>query len=153
MTIDDLPLHRGGDFVPAPGRAIMPDAEVAELQRLRADQIARETAERRALIVELVRVGAETPASAWDQEANAPTEHLAASSMDLPALREHVDAVRAARPRASLPATVTPPPIGAPQGIDALEEYERRDAEKIKDPAQRERFINLRLSRKQKKEA
>jgi hypothetical protein len=131
----------------------MRDADVAELQRLRADRDARETVERRALVTELVAIGAETPASAWDQEINGPAAHLAAGSMDLPALRAHVEAMRAARPASSLPPAVTPPPIGVGLGEEALEDYERRDAEKIKDPDARARFVASRLARKKKKES
>lgn len=118
-------------------------AEYAELLKLRADRVSRETAERRSLVTALVELGAETPATAWKD--NAPTARLA--SEPLSDMRERVAALRLRKPAAGY----TPPPAGAGAvGEDALEDFERADAAKIKDPDARARFVASRLARKQK---
>lgn len=103
-----------------------------------AERTQRQADERRALITELVTMKAETPATAWS--GNAPVPRLADEPLD--ALRTRVTALRAARP-----AEVTPPVAG---GLDALQDFERRDAAKIKDPEARSRFVASRIARKQK---
>jgi hypothetical protein len=117
-------------------------AERAELAALRAENAGRQASERRALVVELVELGAETPATAWLD--GAPVARLAAE--DLGSLRERVAALRLRKPAAGH----TPPPAGAGMGEEALEDFERRDAAKIKDPDARARFVASRLARKQK---
>lgn len=117
-------------------------AERAELAALRADKAKREGAELRGLVTDLVALNAETPATAWIDGAPAP--RLASEGLD--SLRARVDALRNARPAAT--AAVQPPAVA--DGLDALEDFERRDAAKIKDPDARARFVASRLARKQK---
>jgi Mu-like prophage I protein len=126
-----------------PADPVLSAAERAELERFRAEQAARETAERRSLVTELVTLGAETPATAWSKDA--PVARLAAEP--LVDLRSRVAALRSV-PRAS--AGHAAPPAGASLGEDALEDFERKDAAKIKDPEARARFVEKRLARKQK---
>lgn len=128
----DIPVH-----VDLAEIAQLSAAERAELAQLRADRDARETAERRALVSDLVALGAETPATVAE-------DHVSASP--LPKLRARVAALRATRPVASAP--LQPPASAA--GEDALSDFERRDAAKIKDPDARARFVAARLARKQK---
>jgi len=64
-----------------------------ELQVLRADRDAREAAERRELVAELVKLGRETPATAWaDESATRPRGSLA--TMAVTELQERVAAFR-----------------------------------------------------------
>lgn len=119
-------------------------AERAELEKLRAEQTAREGAERRSLVTELVALGAETPATAWNKDA--PVARLAAEP--LADLRSRVAVLRSV-PRPTS-AGHTAPPAGGSLGEDALEDFERKDAAKIKDPEARARFVASRLARKQK---
>jgi phage I-like protein len=130
----------------APADSALNAAERAELEKLRAEQNARETAERRSLVTELISLGAETPATAWSN--NAPTARLAAEP--LPELRSRVAALRSVPRPTSAGHTAPPAGSGAPQGEEALEDYERADAAKIKDPEARARFVAKRLARKQK---
>lgn len=116
-------------------------AEREELAELRADRASREATERRSLLTELVGLGAETPATAWIDGAPAP--RLAAESLS--DMRSRVAALRLAKPAAGH----TPPPSGG-TGEEQLEDFERRDAAKIKDPDARARFVAGRLARKQK---
>lgn len=119
------------------------DADRAELAAFRADKAARETAERRSLITELVALGAETPATAFAN--GAPVARLA--SEPLADLRTRVSALRSSKPAAAAP---KPPLSGAGFGEEALEDFERRDAAKIADPEARAQFIAGRLARKNK---
>jgi ClpP class serine protease len=116
-------------------------ADLAELEQLRAERTARESAERRALITELVALRAEKPATAWAN--GAPVPRLA--NEPIASLRERVAALRD-----DAPAAATPPALGVGIGEEALEDFERRDAAKITDPAARARFVASRLERKQK---
>lgn len=117
-------------------------AERSELAELRAERDARQAAERRSLVTALVELGAETPATAWEKDA--PSPRLASEPLD--SLRSRVTALRAVpRPSASHAA----PPAGS-TGEEALEDFERADAAKIKDPDARARFVASRLARKQK---
>lgn len=100
---------------------------------------AADVAERRALVTELVAMQAETPATAWTN--NAPTTRLAAEP--LASLRDRVTALRAVK---GITPEIKPPASGAGE----LTDFELRDAEKIKDLAARQRFIDSRLARKQK---
>lgn len=128
----------------APADTGLSAAERAELEKLRADQTTRESAERRSLVTELVSLGAETPATAWSKDA--PVARLTAEPLD--DLRSRVAALRSV-PRPSAVGH-TAPPAGSGQGEDALEDFERKDAAKIKDPVARARFVASRLARKQK---
>jgi len=109
--------------------------ERAELEKLRAEQSARESAERRSLVTELVTLGAEVPATAWSN--GAPTARLAGEPLD--ELRTRVAALRSV-PRAS--AGHTPPPAGA-SDVEGLSEAEAKHAEKISDPVARNKFVQL----------
>ncbi len=129
VTVEALPVAVDASAV------TLAAAERAELASLRADRDARETAERRSLITELVALGSERPATAWVN--NAPAPHLAA--MDLPALRARVELFRASSPK-------TPdirPPAQALAEFAELSDTERETAEKITDAAHRARFIDL----------
>ena len=129
---------------PAPVDAGLNAAERAELEKLRAEQNARETAERRSLVTELVALNAETPATAWSN--GAPVARLAAEP--LPELRSRVAALRSV-PRASV-GHAAPHAGAGPVGEEALTDFERADAAKIKDPEARARFVAKRLARKNK---
>lgn len=87
-----------------------PGETVREIKRLRAivDEITAERAKldmaaRREQIAELVKLGAETPATAWqgDPKDRKPAKHLAAMPLD--DLRARVQAFRAARPHGVRP--------------------------------------------------
>jgi ClpP class serine protease len=121
------------------------DAERAELATLRAERDARTAADRRSLVTDLVALGAETPATAWKD--GAPVARLASEPLD--DLRGRVAALRAVKGPAAA-AAVTPPASGAGLGEDDLQDFERADAAKIKDPAARARFVAGRLAKKQK---
>lgn len=124
----------------APTTYVVDAEEYAELQAFRATKVAAAAADRRALITELVALGAETPATAWVNDAAAP--RLASEPLD--SLCARVEALRAAKPVA---AAIRPP---AADGAEALTDFERRDADKIKDPEARARFVAGRIARKQK---
>lgn len=118
--------------------------ERAELEAFRAEKAEREAAERRSLVTELVALNAETPATAWAN--GAPVARLVAEP--LPELRARVAALRSV-PRAA-PGHTPPVPGAGATGEEALTDFERADAAKIKDPEARSRFIAKRLARKQK---
>ncbi len=88
-----------------------------------------------------VNGGTNTFSTAWaDADKRVPVDVL--RTMPMPALRARVEAFRRA-PRAF---AATPPAQGA-TGIAALSDEDRARAEKIADPAARERFIVARLAR------
>lgn len=122
--------------VPAPPAPVLTDADAAELAALRADRDARLTAERRALITDLVALGAERPATAWVNGAPAP--RLATEPIE--SLRERVAAFRSDHAPGAV--ALTPPTTPAAE-FAGLSEGEARRAETIKDPAERSRFIQL----------
>ena len=114
----------------------------AELDALRLLREADEIAERQTLVGELVRLGAELPATAWaDADKRVPVDALRAMPLD--ALRSRVAAFRAA-PRNRAVA----PPTGAPDAT-ALSAADRARAALIKDESARARFVAARLSRVQ----
>jgi hypothetical protein len=126
---------------------------VAELfakfaKRIEDDEATRsrvERDERRDLVAALVKCGAEIPATAWSgkPEDRNPAEPWA--SMPIAALRERV-AKFSKTPRSR---NQEPPPSGDDgDPIAQLSKAEQDAAAKIKDPAQRARFVELRLSRK-----
>lgn len=119
------------------GAADLP-AAATFMSSVLAERSARETAELRALVTELVSLKAETPATAWAN--NAPVARLLAEG--LPALRTRVAALRSASPAA---AGVTPPP--APEA-DELTPVERSQADKIPAGPKRDAFVALRKHRK-----
>jgi len=113
----------------------------ADVAALKLSRDADEHNERVQLVGELVKLGAELPATAWaDADKRVPVDVL--RTMPMPALRARVEAFRKA-PRAF---AATPPAQGA-TGIAALSDEDRARAEQIKDPAARERFIVARLAR------
>lgn len=107
------------------------DEERAELAAFRAEREAKNTAERRELITDLVRLGAETPATAWQNDA--PVDRLA--SEPLASLRSRVEALRVAKPKAAEPR----PPVAS--DTDDLSDAERARLEKITDAKHRERYL------------
>jgi hypothetical protein len=123
-------------------------AIVGEVKRLRNEvralSLAREAEEqsqRVELVGELVKLGAELPATAWaDPDGRKPASWLA--TMPIDTLRQRVEAFRA-RPR---PAEPKPPKRDALDAT-ALSDADRIRAEGIEDKAARARFIALRLSR------
>lgn len=119
-------------------------ADAAELNAFRAAKAAADASERRSLVTELVALQAETPATAWVD--NAPAPRLAAEP--LADLRTRVAALRTVK-SAAAPAP-QPPISGAGLSEADLEDYERADAAKIADPAARARYVAKRLARKQK---
>ncbi len=80
----------------------------ATVHRLEGERSEKDLTERRTLTAELVKCGAETPATAWEgkPEDQKPAAHLL--SMPLPALRDRVKALSAGAPR-----VVEPPKSGA----------------------------------------
>lgn len=110
----------------------------AFVTKLIADKSAAETAELRSLITELVTLGAETPATAWAN--NAPVPRLASEGLE--SLRARTAALRATKPT-----TPTPPPVAGGEQIDGedvsmLSDGEREYAKtEITDPSHRKRFI------------
>lgn len=128
---------------PAPTAALSAnDAE--ELVQLRAERDKRDADERRSLSLELVQIGAETPATVALND-----------RLSLPELRSKVEALRAAprRSSAALPPAVTPPPIGAAkQSVEALDEVERWHYDQIKDDGAKARYLERRLAGKAKQE-
>lgn len=115
-----------------PAAVALSRAERAELTAFRAERDAREAAERRSLITALVELQAETPATAWSN--NAPVARL--GSEPLASLRERVAALRTAR--GTTPVASPTPPVS--NTYSALTEIQRAKADTIKDPAHRERF-------------
>ncbi len=111
-------------------------ADAAELAAFRAERDARDTTERRSLIIELVSLGAETPVTAWSN--NAPVARLA--SEPLADLRSRVTVLRSSRTKRAVA-----PGVGE---LDGLTEAEQNQASKITDPTLRSRFIAVRKSRK-----
>lgn len=98
---------------------------------------AARAAELRSLVTDLIALGAETPATAWSN--NAPAARLAAEPLDT--LRARVLALRAARPTGT---EVRPPT--APQDSD-LSDADRKQLESnpaLKGPEARARFITKR---------
>lgn len=86
-------------------RAVAVEHE-AEIQRLAAQQKVIDDGERRALVGELVKLGHETPATAWeDEKGTVPAEPWA--SMKLESLRSRVEKLTGTKP---VPGAVRPPP-------------------------------------------
>jgi phage I-like protein len=84
-------------------------AAISNVRTLSADREALELNSRRELIADLVKLGAETPATAWDGDASKrqPCKRLSAEPID--AMRERVKALRAANLGRRNP---EPPPTG-----------------------------------------
>ncbi len=112
----------------------------ATLRKAEADQAALDETSRAELVGRLVVVGAEVPATAWEGDAKdrKPVERLRAEPVA--SLRARVESLEAAKGIRK--------PVEAPTRNDAqLSAEDQAAADKIKDPAQRERFINIKLQR------
>lgn len=109
----------------------------ADVQTLMADRARVENGSRLELIGDLVRLRAETPATAWegDPEKMQPVARLRSESID--SLRTRVAKLRQERGDEQ--------PIERPIAALSAEDQARADA--IKDPNHRERFIARRLGR------
>ena len=114
------------------------------LEQLDRDRGAYELRERRELIAELIKLGVETPALAWDGDAvkRKPSKRLAGESIE--SLRKRVAAFRKTprtQPRA--PASTL--------GESDLTESERVALSKMND-AQKQRYLSLRKMRRERAE-
>jgi len=112
----------------------------AQVDALTLAAQAEEMKERRDLVGQLVKLGAEIPATAWkDSDAGVPVDRLA--DEPIADLRERVAALAAA-PRADR--------VAAPKrnalDVAALSDLDQARAEQITDPAARARFVAARLS-------
>jgi phage I-like protein len=126
-----------------------PGAILAEVRKLQSQvdalQLARaadEHAERVALVGELVKLGAELPATAW-ADPDAKVLHKDLADKPIAALRQRVEAFRAA-PRAFEVSA----PRRAVLDVAALSASEQSAAEAITDDAARARFVAMRLAKK-----
>lgn len=100
----------------------------AEQAKIAAEREALETSERRKLVGELVKLGAEIPATAWaDDNATAPAAHLA--SMPIAALRDRVAKFAAAKGGAPARGPAPRPPVAHDPASD-LSERERELCER-----------------------
>lgn len=114
-------------------------ARLAKLEQLEQAQAERDATERQSLVAQLVRLGAEVPATAWaDAATRTPAPRLAAE--DLGSLRARCELLARAKAPTARPA--------APAQDDGLTETERRRLSSIADPAARERYRELRMARK-----
>lgn len=111
-----------------------------------------EASERRSLVASLVKIGAETPATAWQKnaegeigegDARAPVKRLA--DEPIAELRSRVEALSKANPRAR----IAPPVVVSGTEKDLTPEDQAR-AKAIKDPEKRARYVELRLSKSSK---
>lgn len=112
------------------------------LSKIEKERAAGESAERLTLIADLVKLGAEVPATAWQgkPEDRKPARRLA--DEPIAELRARVEVLRKARPARE---------IEAPAGeATELSRQEQEAADKITDPQAKQRFINLRLAKKGK---
>ena len=93
-----------------------------EIAKLAAERSALEAGERRSLVAELVKLGRETPATAWeDVDEKIPTKPAKLyADMALATLRDRVAKLRAGAPGTNL----TPPTGDAPTGAHGLSERE-----------------------------
>jgi len=131
-------------LVPGARSATEAEAELARklaaYDRLVALEAEREAAERRELVGELVKIGAELPATAWDGEPQnrKPAAHLAA--LTVAALRERVRLFTAARPGV----------VRAPDASDdEITDADRRATEGM-NAEQKARYFRLRRSTRRK---
>lgn len=116
----------------------------ATVATLTAEREAKDQIERVALVGELVKLGYETPATAWEGEPEKlqPAKRLQAEPVA--DLKARVEILRKA-PRA----TNHEAPKGEAAEVE-LSKEELAATDKIKDPEARARFVQLRLSRKVK---
>jgi hypothetical protein len=131
----------------------------ADSDRLAADRAALEDSERRGLVAELVTLGIDTPATAWEDveakgDARKPCARLAAEP--LADLRKRVSLIKTSRGARMTPvAGGHAPPAPATAGGEPgklteadLSPEELSKANEITDPKKRARFVELRLSRR-----
>lgn len=118
----------------------------SEARQMRADRDALDLNARQGLVAELVKLGIETPALAWEgttDEERAKRKPVARlMSEPLESLRERVRVLSQLRP------AVRRPVEGSGTDLSRLSADERAAAEKITDPAKRAKFVALRLSRR-----
>lgn len=112
--------------------------QAARLARLDEERAAVDAAARRGLVGELVKLGAETPATAWEGEPDArtPCQRLAVEGLE--SMRARVAALRLSRAPA-----VLPPRSDSPADEEGLTETEARLARNMTADA-RERFVAMR---------
>ena len=114
------------------------------LSKLESERAASDSAERVKLVGELVKLGIEFPATAWEgkPEAKKPVARLAQEPIE--SLRSRVELHRK-----NAPSRGYTPPDGDAE-VAQLSKQEQEAADKIKDPAAKQRFIEARLARKGK---
>lgn len=127
----------------------------AEADKLETDRVALEKSERRSLVAELVKLGVEFPATAWEDtsaegDARVPCARLSAEP--LADMRKRVGLIRTTRKPADAGGHTPPAGSGTTDptklGEADLSKEELAKANEIKDPKARERFVSLRLSRR-----
>jgi hypothetical protein len=110
---------------------------------LDSTQKALDLAQRRDHIAELIKLGAETPATAWDGDATKRIPQLRLLSEDLDSLADRVEKLRAAKPARRIEAPRAP-------------EFQLTASEDAKAarlaPEARARFIEARKARRAEKE-
>jgi hypothetical protein len=116
----------------------------AQVKAYESTEATRESEERVELVAGLVKLCGEAPATAWSgkPEDRKPAEPWA--SMPIAALRDRVKRLSKNAPRRPAP----PEAIDGGDDVAQLSKAEQAAADKITDPAAKQRFINLRLSRK-----
>lgn len=133
-------LTLSGKKTPGEAAAFFADL-VSRVAKLDEQRAALELSERRALTVRLVKIGAETPASAWegDPKSQQPAEHLCG---DIAKLRARVESLEASRPKDFVPpvVVVTSPVIKLSKEAEAYckknnltpEEFQARKANAVR---------------------
>jgi hypothetical protein len=131
----------------------------AESDRLASDRAALEASERRGLVAELVTLGVEVPATAWEDadakgDERKPSARLAGEP--IADLRKRVSLIKTSRGARMTPvAGGHTPPAPATAGGEPgklteadLSPEELSKANEITDPKKRAKFVELRLSRR-----
>jgi hypothetical protein len=141
-------LNADGGEILAPVNPVVPAASappVAAVALTNANVRALEESSRFGLVSELIRLGAETPATAWIGKAKdrKPVKRLA--DEPIVQLRARVASLRAAAPRAPTP--LAPPVTTRPVPAVVLSAHEQATADAVKDPAKKAKFIELRTAR------
>lgn len=122
-----------------------------------ADRAVLEDSERRGLVAELVTLGVEYPATAWEDTnaegaARKPVERLARETLsDMRKRVSLIKTTRAARGENAGGHAPPPAPTGAELNESKLSAEELSKANEITDPAKRKKFVELRLSRQTKR--
>ncbi len=115
-------------------------ARLARVDAIDAQQATLDLGSRRELIAELVKIGAETPATAWEGE---PAQRMPVARLSAEPLADMRK--RVASLKARVPTKATTPPTGG--GTTALSAADEARAANM-TPAQRARFVELRASRR-----